>query len=293
MIPTEWFQKIRRLEIRSRLVSEQLMAGHATSIFKGRGLDFEEVREYVPGDDVRRIDWNVSGRMRRPFVRRYIEERELAILLLVDLSASGHFGTAGRTKRELAAELAGALAFSAIRDNDRVGLVLFTDIIERYVPLRKGRQHILRLLRDLLYHPVRGAGTSIRTALGFLQRVVHRPAIVFLISDFIDEGYERLLKAVNRRHDVIALHLVDPRELTLPDVGWAQIRDAESGEDVEIDTSDPAVRAAYEQGGQEQLRARREFFIRSAIGYAQVRTDQPYQRRLQTLFEHRARSKAG
>jgi uncharacterized protein (DUF58 family) len=291
MIPREWLKRIRRMEIKSRLVSEQLMGGATASIFKGRGIDFEDVREYVPGDDVRRIDWNVSGRMRKTYVKRFIEERELMIMLLVDMSASGHFGTAGRTKRELAAELAGALAFSAVRDGDRVGLLLFTDRVEHYLPPRKTRQHVFRVIRDLLYHEVSGPGTSIRNALRFLNHVVHRPAIVFLISDFMDEGYERLLKAANRRHDLIAIKLLDPRELALPDVGAALLQDAESGEVIEVDTANPELRAAYERAAAERETTLLEFFRGARIGSLELRTDRPYHRPLRVFFERHYRSK--
>jgi uncharacterized protein (DUF58 family) len=291
MIPKEWLKRIRRIEIKSRLISEQLMGGASGSIFKGRGIDFEDVREYVPGDDVRRIDWNVSGRMRKTFVKRFIEERELMVILMVDMSHSGHFGTAGRTKRELAAEIAGALAFSAVRDSDRVGLLLFTDRVELYLPARKTRQHVFRLIRDMLYHEVRGEGTSIRNALRFFNRVVQRPAIVFVISDFLDEGYERALKAANQRHDVIAVKLLDPRELTLPDVGLARLQDAETGEVMEVDTSDPGLRATYERAARAREEALLDFFRRARIGSVELRTDRPYRQPLRVFFEHHLRSK--
>jgi uncharacterized protein (DUF58 family) len=290
MIPKDWLKRIRRVEVKSRLISEQLMAGLSGSIFKGRGIDFEDVREYAPGDDVRRIDWNVSARHRKPFVKRFIEERELVILLLVDMSGSGHFGTVGRTKRELAAELAGALAFSAIRDSDRVGLVMFTDEVEAYHPPRKTRQHVLRLIRDLLYRPIERDGTSIKNALAFVNRVIHRPAVIFLISDFLDEGYERLLKATNQRHDVIALKMLDPRELELPDVGLAALRDAETGEVIEVDTSDAVVRKAFARQAAERQTGFRELLHKAKIGHLEVRTDRPYHKSLRTFFEQRARA---
>ncbi len=291
MIPKDWLKRIRRVEVKSRLISEQMMAGLSGSIFKGRGIDFEDVREYAPGDDVRRIDWNVTARQRKPFIKRFIEERELVILLLVDMSNSGHFGTTGRTKRELAAELAGALAFSAIRDSDRVGLVMFTDEVETFHPPRKSRQHVLRLIRDLLYRPIERDGTSIKNALAFVNRVVHRPAVVFIISDFIDEGYERMLKAANQRHDVIAVKMLDPRELTLPDVGVAALQDAETGEVLEIDTSDPELRSAFEKQASARQLALKEFFHRAKIGHLELRTDRPYQKKLRTFFEQRSRAK--
>jgi uncharacterized protein (DUF58 family) len=291
MIPKAWLKRIRRVEIKSRLISEQLMAGASGSIFKGRGIDFEDVREYVPGDDVRRIDWNVSGRMRKTYVKRFIEERELQVMLLVDMSHSGHFGTAGRTKRELSAEIAGALALSAVRDSDRVGLMLFTDQVEHYLPARKTRQHVFRLIRDMLYHEVRGQGTSIRNALRFFNRVIHRPTIVFIISDFLDEGYERALKAANQRHDVIAIKLLDAREMALPNVGTALLQDAETGEVMELDTSDPDLRAAYEREAQQRETALLDFFRRAKIGSVELRTDRPHHRPLRVFFARHLRSK--
>jgi uncharacterized protein (DUF58 family) len=240
---------------------------------------------------VRRIDWNVSARMRKTFVKRFIEERELMVMLMVDMSHSGHFGTAGRTKRELAAEVAGSLAFSAVRDSDRVGLILFTDRVEHYLPARKSRQHVFRLIRDMLYHEVEGAGTSIRSALRFLNHVVHRPAIVFLISDFLDGGYGRALKAANHRHDVIALKLLDPRELSLPDVGQALLQDAETGEVMEVDTGDPELRAAFEREARAREGSLLDFFHRSKIASLELRTDRPYYRPLRVFFEHHYRSK--
>jgi uncharacterized protein (DUF58 family) len=291
MIPKDWLKRIRRVEVKSRLISEQLMAGLSGSIFKGRGMDFEDVREYAPGDDVRRIDWNVSARQRKPFVKRFIEERELVILLMVDMSSSGHFGTAGRTKREMAAELAGALAFSAIRDGDRVGMLMFTDRVEAYHPPRKTRQHVLRLIRDLLYRPVKNDGTSIKNAIAFVNRVMHRPAVIFLISDFLDEGYERLLKAANQRHDLIAIKMLDPRELELPDVGLAVLQDAETGDVIEVDTSDRKVRDAFAQQAALRQAGLKDFLHKAKIAHLEVRTDSPYQKRLRTFFERRTRSR--
>ena len=245
----------------------------------------------IPKEWLRRIDWNVSGRMRKTFVKQFIEERELMVMLMVDMSHSGHFGTAGRTKRELAAELAGAIAFSAVRDCDRVGLMLFTDHVEHYVPARKTRQHVFRLIRDLLYHEVRGEGTSIKNAIKFLNHVVHRPAIIFCISDFIDDGYERLLKAANQRHDVIAIKLLDPRELTLPNVGRALLQDSETGEVMEVDTGDPDLRSAYETQALARQESLHDFFHKAKIASLEVRTDRPYYRPLRVFFEQHSRSK--
>lgn len=265
------------------------MAGQCDSIFKGRGMDFVDVREYTPGDDVRRIDWNVSARLRKTFIKRHVEERELTVLVLVDLSASGHFGTSGITKRELAAELAGTLAMSAIRNNDRVGLVLFTDEVEHYLPPRKTRPHVQRLLSDLLTHTPRGRGTSVSAALEFAARVTHRPALMFVISDFHDTGYEAALKSANQRHDVLALQLSDPRERHIPDVGLALVEDAETGETLEVDTSDPAVRAAFEQASTARQEKLREFFRQSRIAHLELTTEQPWPNSLRTFLARQAR----
>jgi len=284
MVPTDYVKRLRQVEVRSRLVSQELMSGQCDSIFKGRGMDFVDVREYTPGDDVRRIDWNVSARLRKTFIKRHVEERELTVVLLVDLSASGHFGTSGMTKRELAAELAGTLALSAIRNNDRVGLILFTGEVEHYLPPRKTRQHVQRLLRDLLTHTPRGRGTSVGKALEFAARVTHRPALMFLLSDFHDSGYESALKSTNQRHDLLALQLLDPREQHIPDVGLAIVEDAETGEALEVDTGDPGVRAAFEQAAVQRQENLREFFRRSRIGHLEIATDKPWANPLRTFL---------
>jgi uncharacterized protein (DUF58 family) len=281
--------RFRRVEVRSRLVSQELMAGQSDSIFKGRGMEFVDVREYSPGDDVRRIDWNVSARMRKTYIKRLVEERELTVLLLVDLSASGHFGSSGLSKRELAAELAGTLAFSAIRNSDRVGLILFTSEVEHYVPPRKTRKHVQRLLRDLLTHTPRNEGTNLSRALSFAARVTHRPALVFLLSDLQDENFESDLKAANQRHDLLVLQMRDEREEHLPDVGLALVRDAETGEMMEVDTSDPEVRMAYRvAAGNRQTEVRR-LFQRAHIGHLEVATNQPWAKTLRSFLAQQAR----
>jgi uncharacterized protein (DUF58 family) len=302
MIPAAWLKRLRQVEVRSRLVSEQLLGGRMSSIFKGRGMDFADVREYVPGDDVRRIDWNVTARLRRPFIKRHIEERELVVMLLVDASASGHFGTTpdealalgvgAETKRELAAILAGALAFSAIRDGDRCGLVMFTDRVERFVPPRKTRPHVTRLLHELLFTTPKGSGTALTPALHFLNNLLHRPALVFVLSDFHDtneESWTRTLKATNQRHEVVALRLVDNRELELPDVGWALVQDAESGEVVEIDTSDPRVRAQWGTAAEERRQKLVATFRQGRIPTLDILTDRPWVQSLQKFLDHAAR----
>lgn len=265
------------------------MAGQSDSIFKGRGMEFVDVREYSPGDDVRRIDWNVSARLRKTYIKRLVEERELTVLLLVDLSASGHFGTSGITKRELAAELAGTLAFSAIRNSDRVGLILFTSEVEHYLPPRKTRKHVQRMLRDLLTHTPQHEGTNLSRALSFAARVTHRPALVFLLSDLHDENFESDLKAANQRHDLLVLQMRDEREELLPDVGLALVRDAETGEMLEIDTGDPAVRMAYRHAAQSRQVQMRDLFRRARIGHLEVATNQPWPNSLRTFLAQHAR----
>jgi len=297
MLPPDYLQRLRQVEVRARLVSEQLMGGRMVSVFKGRGMDFADVREYVPGDDVRRIDWNVTARLRKPFIKRHTEERELVVMLLVDASASGHFGTAGAdaeasTKRELAAVLAGALAFSAIRNGDRVGLILFTDRVERYVPPRKTRAHVTRLLHELLYTQPKASGTSLTTALHFLNNLLHRPALVFVLSDFQDaaaDSWQRTLAATNQRHEVIALRTVDHRELELPDVGLALVQDSETGEVMELDTADPAVRAGWASAAEARARELVMTFRRSRVPELDVRTDQPWPHRLQKFLDQSAK----
>lgn len=298
MLPSDYLKRLRQVEVRARLVSEQLMGGRMISVFKGRGMDFADVREYVPGDDVRRIDWNVTARLRKPFIKRHTEERELVVMLLVDVSASGHFGTADAgaaeadTKRELAAVLAGALAFSAVRDGDRVGLVLFSDRIERYVPPRKTRAHVTRLLHEMLFTEPRSSGTSITSALNFLNNLLHRPALVFVVSDFHDpaeEVWHRALAATNQRHEVLALRTVDRRELELPDVGLALVQDAETGEVLELDTSDPQVRAGWAAVAGERAQQLIMTFRRSRVPELDVRTDQPWPHRLQRFLDHSAK----
>jgi uncharacterized protein (DUF58 family) len=245
MLSGEMLRQVRRLHFRARRAVEDLLGGEYHSVFKGTGIAFEEVREYQPGDDVRAIDWNVTARMGHPFIKRYIEERELTVFLLIDWSGSQHFGSGGQEKREVAAELAAVLAFSAIANNDKVGLLGFTDRVERFVPPRKGTRHALRLIRDVLCCRPRGVGTSLRDALDFLNRVRHRRAIVFLISDFLDQGFERTLKRTARRHDVVAVCIVDRREGELAPIGLVELEDAETGRRILLNTSNRRIRADF------------------------------------------------
>ncbi|NUO81345.1 DUF58 domain-containing protein, partial [candidate division KSB1 bacterium] len=230
MIPKEILKKVRRLEIQTRALVNDVFSGEYHSVFKGRGMAFAEVREYVLGDDVRNIDWNVTARTGHPFVKVFDEERELTVMLLVDVSSSGEFGTHEQMKGDIAAEICALLAFSAIKNNDKVGLIIFTDRIEKFVPPKKGRTHVLRVLREVLYHKPEGHGTNITTALEYLNRVIRRKAVVFLVSDFLSEGYEKALRVAGKRHDLVAIPITDPRETEIPNVGLVELEDAETGE---------------------------------------------------------------
>jgi len=289
MIPKEILAKVKHIEIRtSRLVNEAL-GGEYHSVFKGRGMEFDEVREYQYGDDIRSIDWNVSARQGRLYVKRFVEERELTVMLMVDLSASKDFGSAGRMKNELAAELAALLAFSAIKNNDRVGALIFTDVVEKYIPPKKGRKHVLRVIREVLaYEPV-GHKTSIATAVKYLDNVLSKKSVVFLISDFFDEGYEKSLRVANQRHDLIAFPISDPREGEFPEVGILQLVDPETGEIEWIDTSLRPVRESYQRLWKELVEARNRIFRRNRIEFVDIATDRPYDIPLVKFFRQRAK----
>jgi uncharacterized protein (DUF58 family) len=289
MIPREWLRKIRRIEIRTNRLIDDLLSGQYQSIFKGRGMDFEEVREYQAGDDVRSIDWNVTGRTGIPHIKKFREERELTVMLLVDASASGIIGSGQQTKRELAAELASLFAFSAIRNNDKVGLLLFTDQVEKFINPRKGRSHVLRVIREILFFEPKHQGTRITAALHYLNHVVTRRAVVFVISDFLDEGFEKALKITNQRHDVVAIPILDPRERELPNVGSIALEDSETGEVFTIDTSSAKIREAFTQNSL-QLAQKIETSFRSAgVDSIPVETDQSYLKAISRFFERRSR----
>ena len=289
MLPKEVIRKIRRIQITtSRLVNESL-AGEYHSVFKGRGMEFDEVREYQHGDDIRTIDWNVTSRTGHPFVKRYVEERELTVMLLIDASASGLFGSAGKLKGEVAAEISALLAFSAIKNNDRVGAMLFTDRIEKFIPARRGSTHVLRVIREVLYHKPEGRGTRIQKALEHLNLVVRKRAVVFLISDLLDQGFEQSLKVANRRHDVVILQIVDPREQELPDVGIVELRDAETGEIIEVDTSISRIRENYAANWARDRDRLRRLFQANRIDHVLIDVARPYDMPLVRFFEERAR----
>ena len=289
MIPREWLKKIRQIELRTVRLVEDLMAGQYHSVFKGRGMDFDEVREYQPGDEVRRIDWNVTARTGVAHIKKYVEEREMTVMILVDASASSSTGSVSQSKRELAAELAAVLAFSAISNNDKVGALLFTDGAEKYIRPGKGRLHVLRLISEVLtYQPTR-RGTNLTTALQHINRALSRRAVVFVISDFMDEGFERALKVTSRKHDLIAVPIVDASERALPDLGWIAFEDAETGEVVEFNTGDPKARAKFAEVAEDRLARLRRTFRRSGLDTIEAQTDQPYLRSLMQFFENRLR----
>ena len=287
--PHNILKKIRHLEIRTRGLVQTAFAGQYRSVFKGRGMNFEEVREYQPGDEVRAIDWNVTARMGHPYIKKFTEERELTVMLLVDVSASGNYGSVSLSKRELAAEVACLLAFSAIRNNDKVGLILFSDEVELFIPPKKGRIHTLRLIREILYFTPKGHATNITVALDYLNRVAHRRSVAFLVSDFQAGGFSKALSVAARRHDLIAIPVVDPREEDLPNVGIVTLEDAETGEQVEIDTSNSATRAAYLR----IVGKRRDDLVkelrRQRIDSISLRTDRDYLPALRAFFQQRER----
>jgi uncharacterized protein (DUF58 family) len=287
--PHDILKKIRHLELKTRGLVSAAFAGQYRSVFKGRGMNFEEVREYQPGDEVRAIDWNVTARMGHPYIKKFTEERELTVMLVVDVSASGKFGSVRLSKRELAAEVASLLAFSAIRNNDKVGLILFSDHVELFIPPKKGRIHTLRLIRDILFFEPAGRGTQPAVALHYLNKVVTRRSVVFLISDFQTPDLSRELSVTSRRHDFIAIPVVDPREEDLPDIGRITLEDAETGEQIEVNTSNPAMRDAYahlvERRRNELLRVLRQ----NRIDAISLRTDQDYLPPLRNFFRTRER----
>lgn len=292
MIPTELMAQIRRIQIRTNRMVDEILAGQYKSVFKGQGMEFKEVREYVPGDDVRAIDWNVTARTGHPQVKLLEEERELTVMFLVDASGSGRFGSGERFKNELAAEVCAVMAFSAIKNNDKIGLLIFTDEVELFVPPGKGRKHVLRVIREVLYFKPKGVKTDIATALHYLNRVTKRRAVVFLISDFMAEGYETALRIASRRHDLIAATVDDPREATLPDVGLVSVRDSETGKEALVDTSDPAAQKIYREAAEKRIQERSELFRRNKIDVIPLITEGEYIDQLYKFFRMREKRSA-
>lgn len=283
----ELLKKIRRIHIRTSHIANDFFAGHYHSAFKGQGMEFEEVREYQPGDEIRRIDWNVTARQGKPFVKRFREERELTVMLLVDVSGSQDFGTAGQLKRELAAEVGATLAFSAIKNNDKVGLIGFSDRIERYVKPDKGTRHVLRVIRELLTLEATGRGTDIAGALDYFNRVTRRRAVAFLISDFLADRYERPLQVARRRHDLIPIAITDPREVELPKVRYVDLLDSETGELVTVDTSSAAFRREYQRRAAGSTESRQKLFKKIKADAMELVTGQSYIEPMTRFFRAR------
>lgn len=289
MIPEEILKKVRRIDIRTSHMVNDVLAGQYESVFKGQGMEFEEVREYQPGDEVRSIDWNVTARMGRPFLKKFVEERELTVMLVLDASSSAKFGSIKQLKGELAVELCAVLAFSAIRNNDKVGLIIFTDRIEKYVPPKKGRRHVLRVIGEALSFQPEGRGTDIAVALEYLNRVTIRRTVTFLISDFIATNYERPLRIANKRHDIVALTITDPRELELPKVGIIELEDAETDEKILVDTNVRRVREEYRRIAFDRAQEKQRILRSANVDAIDVFTDKPYVEPLLKFFRMRER----
>ena len=291
-LPADIFKKVRQIEIRTNREVTDALGGQYHSVFKGRGMEFEEVREYLPGDEVRSIDWNVTARFGHPFIKKFTEERELTVMLVVDVSASGQFGSVRQTKNELAAELAAVLAFSAIRNNDKVGLIMFTDQIEKFVPPKKGRRHVLRVVREILAFQPQGRGTDLQQALDYHNRVQPRRAVTFVVSDFQvadEESVRKKLRVASKRHDVIALSLRDPREQELPAVGLVELRDAETGERALVDTFSRTVRDEFAVKARLRLEALRRLLRSANVDQVEIRSDADYVLPLIQFFSMRER----
>ena len=295
METTELLKKVRKIEIKTRGLSSHIFSGEYHSAFKGRGMAFSEVREYVPGDSIRSIDWNVTARFNHPYVKIYEEERELTVILLVDVSASEDFGTKVQFKKDLVTELCAVLSFSAIQNNDKIGIIFFSDKIEKFIPPKKGKSHILRIIRELIEFKPLHRKTDIGTALRYLTNVIKKRSICFIISDFIENnstqksGLDDALKLANKKHDIVALQIYDERERDIPDVGLVRLRDAETGEILTVDTSNDQLRKHYKKNWVMQQRQLADLFARSGVDYTSIRTDQSYVQPLMLLFKKRGR----
>jgi uncharacterized protein (DUF58 family) len=289
VIPREVLQKVRRIEITTRSMVRDTFAGSYSSIFKGRGMEFDEVREYQPGDDIRTIDWNVTARTGWLHVKKYVEERELTVLIIFDASGSFDFGSEEKLKRDLAAEVGAVLAFAAIRNNDKVGLLVFTDEIEAFVPPRKGRKHVLRIIREILHFRPRSRGTRIANALEHAMRMAKRHSVMFCISDFRDTGFERAVTVANRKHDLVAVTITDPKEMEMPPVGLIEVEDAETGTREVLDFRSEASARRFRSATLETERARQALFKRAKVDEIGLRTDQDYVGPLVTFFKERQR----
>lgn len=289
METTELLKKVRKIEIKTRGLSSHIFSGEYHSAFKGRGMAFSEVREYAPGDDIRTIDWNVTARFGHPFVKVFEEERELTVMLLVDVSGSESFGTNSQFKKDMITELCAVLSFSAIQNNDKIGIIFFSDIIEKFIPPKKGKSHILRIIRELIEFTPKNTKTNINGALRYMTNVIKKRSICFLISDFQDQNFEDALKLTNRKHDLVALQIYDERETELPNVGLVELRDAESGRIMLVDTADKNVRATFKKNWDQNAKKLNDIFARSGVDKARIRNDQSYIQPLMYLFKQRGK----
>lgn len=289
MIESDILKRIRTIEIKTTKLVEDYFSGQYESVFKGMGMEFSEVREYFPGDDVRAIDWNVTARFGKPFIKKFTEERELTIILMVDLSGSEEFGSREKSKAEIACEIGAIIAFSALKNQDKVGLILFTEEPEKFLPPKKGRRHVLRIIREILMYKPQKKGTDIQKALEYLNDVIKRKAVVFLVSDFIGENYEKLLQITNKKHDLITIVLNDEREKTLPPIGLVELEDSETGERILIDSSDRKFTEHYRKLVSEEEEKRSRLFKKTKVDSVEIRSDQSYVTPLYRFFRMRAR----
>ena len=283
----EILKKVRKIEIKTRRLSDHVFGGEYHSTFKGRGMEFSEVREYQFGDDIRNIDWNVTARFSHPFIKIFEEERELTVILLVDLSGSLLFGTVEKTKQQIAAELSAVLAFSAMKNNDKVGLILFTDKIEKFVPPRKGKTHVLRLVREVLSFEPKGKTTNLKSALEYMNNAIKKKSIVFLISDFMDSGYEKILRIVGKKHDLVGIVINDRREFQLPKIGLVKLTDSETGQERWLDTSDSKVQRTIKEVKQQIIQNRKSLFLSSRLDSIEINTGENYVKPLVQFFRTR------
>lgn len=289
MLPKEVLDKIRRIQIKTSHMVNDVFAGQYHSVFKGKGMEFDEVREYQPGDDIRSIDWNVTARMGHPYIKKFVEERQLTVMLIMDASGSSYFGTQNKLKSEQAAELCSVLAFSAIKNNDRVGLIIFSDRIEQFIPPRKGLSHVLRVIREVLYHKPKGTGTDIGLALEYLNNVVRKKAICFLISDFFGCEFKQQLKITNKRHDLVAMTITDPAEKNLPQAGIIKLQDNETKQEFYIDSSDKNARDEFARRSSEQLAQRTRLLRQAGVDIVDISTNLPYSEELYRFFRKRGK----
>jgi len=287
MLPKDILRKVRRIEITTSKLVTDMLSGQYESVFKGRGIEFDEVREYQPGDEIRSIDWNVTARMGRPFIKKFVDERQMTVMVLLDASRSSHFGTAKRLKSELAAEISAVLAFSATQNKDRVGLIVFTDRIEKVIPPRKGLSHVLRVIREALYFKPKGKGTDIALALRYLDGITTRRVVAFIISDFFAKDYKKALSIANKKHDVVAVTITDPREMDLPNVGLLELQDAETGEAFVVDTSNAMLREKYSEKARQIAEERSKIFSSVSVDHMDIRTDKSYIEEFIKFFKKR------